>query len=195
MVRRTGSVKRQDLRLQQQERAKKERQLAQDQVSLAQTTRATRPQVKLLLREQGSLVLLVALNLLRGMATPRLGAADWPRSAGLRRLGRPPLLGPQVLLRLATGIPRVRVRARQCLLGPVPCAFFREISDDQKCNRAVRCGDCPISAQYRRRCSRRGLVGYGNTRSRLLHKRVRPAGTSPIVDADKCPSPLRRIED
>src|SRR5262245_65886823 len=93
MVRRTGSVKRRDLRLQQQERAKKERQLAQDQVSLAQTTRATRPamlpQVKRLLREQGSLVLLVPLNLLRGMATARLGAGVWPPSGEVRRTGGP----------------------------------------------------------------------------------------------------------
>jgi hypothetical protein len=83
-------VNRRDLRLLQQERAKKERQLAQDQVSLAQTTRVMRQefpansgeQAKLLvttalpLREQGSLVLLVAVNRLRGMATPRPGAAD-----------------------------------------------------------------------------------------------------------------------
>jgi len=164
-------------------------------------------------RARGSLVLLVQAKLrellqqanLRTWArlrvkAKRLSAADWPPAAGLRRPGRPPLLGPQVLqqdcrLRLATGIPRVRVRARQCLLGPGLFAFFREIPDVEKCNRAARCGDSPIFARYRRRCSRRGLVGYGNTRSRLLHKRVRLAGTFPIVDADKCPSRLRRIED
>jgi hypothetical protein len=154
-------------------------------------------------RARGSLVLLVQAKLrellqqanLRTWArlrvkAKRLSAADW----------RPPLLGPQVLqqdcrLRLATEIPRVRVRARQCLRGPGPIAFFREISDDQKCNRAVRCGDCPISARYRRRCSRRGLAGCGNRRSRLLHKRARLAGTSPIEGADKCLSRLRRIQD
>ena len=160
-------------------------------------------------RARGSLVLLVQAKLrellqqanLRTWArlrlkAKRLSAADWPPAAGLRRPGRPPLLVPQGWrLRRVTEIPRVRVRARQCLLGPVPCAFFREISDDQKCNRAVRCGDCPISAQCRWRCSRRGLAGCGNRRSRLLHKRVRLAGTFPIVDADKCPSRLRRIED
>src|SRR5262249_60781785 len=148
MVRRTGSVKRLDVRLQQQERAKKERQLAQDQVSLAQTTRATRPamlpQVKLLLREQGSLVLLVALNLLRGMATPRLGAADWPPSAGLRRPGRPPPLRPQVLLRLAPGVPPVRGRARRRFVRPLPRAIFPRLSCERKCNRARRPGHCPL---------------------------------------------------
>ena len=104
MVRRTGSVKPRDLRLLRQERAKKERQLVQDQVSLAQTTRATRSAIlplvklqvtaKLVLREQGSLVLLVALNLLRGMATPRLGAADSPSPRLRRASSRPPLLVP-----------------------------------------------------------------------------------------------------
>src|SRR6266487_6265214 len=103
---------------------------------------------------------------------------------------RPPVLGLQ-----ATEIPRVRARAHQCLRDPGPFAFFREISDDQKCNRAARCGDCPISARYRRRCSRRGLVDYGNRRSRLLRKRARPARTFPIAGADKCPSPLHRLQD
>jgi hypothetical protein len=99
------------------------------------------------------------------------------------------------LLLQAPEIPLARVRARQCLPGPGPFAFFPEIPDDQKCNRAVRCGDCPTSARYRRRCSRRGLVGYGNRRSRLLRKRARPFRTFPIAAADKCPSPLRRIQD
>jgi hypothetical protein len=79
------------------------------------------------------------------------------------------------LLLQALEIPRALVRARQCLRGPGPSAFFREIPAAQKCNRAARCGDCPTSARYRRRCSRRGLVGYGNRRSRLLRKRARPA--------------------
>ena len=87
MVRREFArlMKRRDLRLLWHERAKKERQLAQDsQVSLAQTTRVTRQEfpansrehAKLLLLEPGSLVLLVAVNRLRGMAPPRLRAAD-----------------------------------------------------------------------------------------------------------------------
>src|SRR5580765_6511986 len=53
---------------------------------------------------------------------------------------RPPLLGPQ-----ATEILRAQVRARQCLRGPAPFAFFREIPDAQKCNRAARYDECPIS--------------------------------------------------
>src|SRR6266508_3781410 len=99
-----------------------------------------------------------------------------PPSPGLRRASwRPPLLEPQDWLLLqASEIPRARVRVRRCLRGPVPSAFFPEIPADRKCNRAARCGYCPISAQYRRRCSRRGLVGYGNRRSRLLRKRARP---------------------
>ena len=153
-------------------------------------------------RARGSLVLLVQAKLrellqqanLRTWArlrvkAKRLSAADW----------RPPLLGPQVLLQdsrpRVPEIPRARVRARQCWPGPGPFAFFREISDDQKCNRAVRCGDCPISAQCRRRCSRRGLAGYDNRRSRWLHKRVRPDQTFPIAGADKGPFPPRRIQD
>jgi hypothetical protein len=165
-------------------------------------------------RARGSLVLLVQAKLrellqlanlrtwarLRVKASSRVKTVD-PPSPMLRRAGwRPPLLGPQVLqqdcrLRLATGIPRVRVRARQYLRGPGPFAFSREISDDQKCNRAAHCGDCPISAQCHRRCNRRGLAGYGNRRSRLLRKRARRVGTFPIVGADKCPCPLRRIQD
>jgi hypothetical protein len=74
-----------------------------------------------------------------------------------------------------TAIPLVWVRVHQCLRGPGPFAFFREIPAGQKCNRAERCGECPTSARYRQRCSRRGLVGYGNRRSRLLRKRARPA--------------------
>ena len=109
---------------------------------------------------------------------------------------KPQLLEPQdSLLRQAPEIPRARVRVRQCLQGPGPFAFFREIPDAQKCNRAARCGDLPIFVRCRQRCNRRGFVGYGNRRSRLLHKRVRPAGTFPIAGADKYPSPLRRIED
>jgi hypothetical protein len=130
----------------------------------------------------------------------RLSAADWPPSPRLRRPGRPPLLELQARpqdwrLLWVPEIPLARVRARQCLRGPGPSAFFREISDDQKCNRAVRCGDCPISAQCRRRCSRRGLAGCDNRRSRWLHKHARPAQTFPIADADKCPFPPRRIQD
>ena len=69
------SVKRRDLRLLRQERAKKERQLAQD--FLAQTTRVMRLQVKLLVTEK----LLVA-------------TAD-PLSLWLRQASsRPPLLEP-----------------------------------------------------------------------------------------------------
>src|SRR4029077_19220736 len=92
-------------------------------------------------------------------------------------------------------IPRARVRARQCLRGPGPSAFFREIPAAQKCNREARCGDCPIPARYLRRCSRRGLVGYGNRRSRLLRKRARPARTFPIAGAGKCRFLPRRIAD
>jgi len=86
-------------------------------------------------------------------------------------------------------------RAPQCLRGPAPFAFFQETPDVEKCNRAVRYADFPISARYRWRCNRREFVGYGNRRSRSLHKRARPAGTFPIAVADKCPSPLRRIQD
>src|SRR4029077_13873999 len=103
---------------------------------------------------------------------------------------RPPLLEPQV-----TEIPLAQVRARQCLRGPGPLAFFREIPAAQKCNRAARYGDCPTSVRYRRRCSRRGLVGDDNKRSRLLRKRARPARTCLIAGADKYPSLLRRIQD
>jgi hypothetical protein len=98
-------------------------------------------------------------------------------------------------LRRVTEIPLLQARARQCSRDPGPFAFFREIPDAEKCNPAARCGDLPIFARYRRRCNRRGFVGYGNRRSRLLHTRARPAGTFPIVGADKCQSPLRRIED
>jgi hypothetical protein len=109
---------------------------------------------------------------------------------------KPQLLEPQdSLLLQAQEIPQPRVRARPCLRGPDPFAFFRETPDVQKCNRAARCGDSPISARYRRRCNRRGLVDYGNRRSRLPHKRVRLAGTFPIAGVDKCPFLLRRIED
>ena len=117
-------------------------------------------------------------------------AADWRPSllelqANLRVMRRAPqpakLAFPELqappqdwLLPQAPAIPRAQVRARQCLQGPGPFAFFREILADRKCNRAARCGDCPTSARYRRRCNRRGLVGYGNRRSRLLRKRARP---------------------
>jgi hypothetical protein len=113
---------------------------------------------------------------------------------------KPPLFELQVHLKdsrrwRVTEIPLARGRARQCLPGPGPFAFFRGIQDAEKCNPVARCGDLPTSARYRRRCNRRGFVGYGNRRSRLLHTRARPAGTFPIVRADKCQSPLRRIED
>jgi len=109
---------------------------------------------------------------------------------------KPPHLEPQdSLLQQGREILLGRVRAHQYLRGPGPFAFFREILDAEKCNLAARYADLPIFARYHRRCNRRGFVGYGNTRSRLLHKRVRPAGTFPIVGADKCPSPLRRIGD
>ena len=98
-------------------------------------------------------------------------------------------------LRRLTEIPLLRARGRQCSRDPDPFAFFREIPDAEKCNRAARCGDLPIFVRCRQRCNRRGFVGYGNTRSRLLHTRARHAGTSPIVGVDKCQSPLRRIED
>jgi hypothetical protein len=113
---------------------------------------------------------------------------------------KPPLLELQVHLkdsRLRRGmeIPLVRAHARQYLRGPGPFAFFRETPDAEKCNPAARCADLPIFDRYHRRCNRRGFVGYGNTRSRLLHKHVRPAETFPIVAEDKCQSPLRRIAD
>src|SRR5262245_26574211 len=98
-------------------------------------------------------------------------------------------------LRQATETLLEQVHAHQYLRDPDPFAFFREIPDAEKCNPAARCADLPIFARYHRRCNRRGLVGYGNRRSHLLHKRARPAGTFPIVAADKCRSPLRRIED
>src|SRR5262245_4477300 len=113
---------------------------------------------------------------------------------------KPPLLELQVhlkdsRLRRVMEIPLVRARAHQYLRGPGPFAFFRGMRVVEKCNPAARCDDLPIFARYRRRCNRRGLVGYGNRRSRLLHTRARPAGTFLIAGADKCPSPLRRIED
>jgi hypothetical protein len=113
---------------------------------------------------------------------------------------KPPLFELQVhlkdsRLRRVTKIPVLRARGRQCLRGPGPFAFFREIPDAEKCNPVARYDDLPIFARCRRRCNRRGFVGYGNRRSRLLHTRARPAGTFPIVGADKCQSPLRRIED
>src|SRR5262245_37574989 len=95
----------------------------------------------------------------------------------------------------ALEILRARARARQCLRGPGPFAFFREIRDAQKCNPAAHYGDSPIFARYRWRRSQREPAGYGNRRIRWLRKRARPAGTFPIVAADKCPSPLRRIQD
>jgi hypothetical protein len=52
------SVKRRDLRLLRQERAKKERQLAQDQVSLVQTTRVMRQEFPANSREQAKPLLL-----------------------------------------------------------------------------------------------------------------------------------------
>jgi hypothetical protein len=88
-----------------------------------------------------------------------------------------------------------RVRAPQYLQGPGPFAFFRETRDAEKCNLAARCADLPIFGRYHWRCNRRGFVGYGNRRNRLLHTRARRAGTFPIVGADKCPSLLRLIED
>src|SRR5262245_35135880 len=60
------------------------------------------------------------------------------------------------LLRQALEIPRVRVRVRQCLRGPGPYAFFREIPGAEKCNPAARYGDLPTSARCRRRCNRGG---------------------------------------
>jgi hypothetical protein len=99
------------------------------------------------------------------------------------------------LLLQAPEILQERVHAHQCLRGPGPFASFREILDGQRCNRAVRCGDLPIFARYRRRYNPRGLVGYGSKHSRSLHRRARPAGTFLIADADKCPSPLRPIPD
>jgi hypothetical protein len=142
-------------------------------------------------------------------ANSRVKTAAWrPPLLGLpvkvmllvQQPAKPPLLESHVHLkdsRLRRGmeIPLVRAHAHQYLRGPGPFAFFRETPDAEKCNPAARCGDLPIFARYHRRCNRRGFVGYGNTRSRLLHKHVRPAGTFPIVAADKCPSPLRRIQD
>ena len=104
--------------------------------------------------------------------------------------GKPPPLAQQAL-----EIPLVRVHAHRYLQGPDPFAFSRGISDDQKHNRAVRCGDSPIFVRYRLRYNRRGFVGYGNRRSHSLHKRARPARTFPMAGAGKCPFPLRPIQD
>jgi hypothetical protein len=90
---------------------------------------------------------------------------------------RPALLELQAQAKLLVqqpAIPLAQVRARQCLRGPDPFAFFREIPVAQKCNRAACYGECPIFSRYRRRCSRRELVEYGNRRSRLLRKRAPP---------------------
>jgi hypothetical protein len=138
-------------------------------------------------------------------ASPRLRRANWrPPLLGppakvkvlVQQPAKPPLLEPQDwLLPQAPEILQAQVRARQCLRCLGPFAFFREILDAQKCNRAARCGDCPIFVQCHRRCNRRGLVDYGNKHSRWLHKRARLARTFLIAGADKCPSPLRRIQD
>src|SRR5262245_39282205 len=159
-----------------------------DQVTEKQRRSAVPPAVMHLanLRRQG-----------RSRVMAKLLVTADPPSLRLRRTSwRPPLLVRQDLrLRRVTEIPLVRGRARLYLRGPGPFAFFREIPDAEKCNRAVRCGDLPIFARCHRLCNRRGFVGYGNRRTRLLRTRARRAGTFPIVAEDKCPSPLRRIED
>jgi hypothetical protein len=88
-----------------------------------------------------------------------------------------------------------RAHAHPCLKDPDPFSFCRGRSGDQKCNRAARCGDCPTSVRCRWRYNRREFVGYGSTRIHLLRKRAHRAGTFPIADADRCLSPLRRIQD
>src|SRR5262249_14154258 len=133
---------------------------------------------------------------------PRAPAAPVSgKGAGVRVIlvvwqpGKPPHLEARdSLLQWAREILPGWVRAPQYLQGPGPFAFFRETQDAEKCNRAARCGDLPIFVRYHRRCNRRELVGYGNTRSRWPHKRARLAGTFPIAGADKFPCPLHRIE-
>jgi hypothetical protein len=98
--------------------------------------------------------------------------AKHPRQWRAKTAGWKPLLLEALLQ--ATEILRAQGPARQCLRGLDPFAFFREIPVAQKCNRAACCGECPIFSRYRRRCSRRELVEYGNRRSRLLRKRAPP---------------------
>jgi hypothetical protein len=77
-------------------------------------------------------------------------------------------------LRRAERFPVQLARARQYSRDPGLYAFSRGIPVAQKCNRAVRCGGHPISAQCRRRRNRREPAGCDNRCSRSRRKRARP---------------------
>src|SRR5919106_1523881 len=145
-----------------------------------------------------------------GSPLPRLRGAGWrppllalPVTAKLfvylagsmSPLPVPEVLQPDWHLRPAMVILREPVRARQCLRGPGPSAFFREILDAQRRNRAARYGDCPIFVRYQRLRNRGGLVGCGNKRNHWPPKRARRGRTFPIAAWDKCQCLPRRIPD
>ena len=88
-------------------------------------------------------------------------------------------------LRRAERFPVPPARARRCSQDPGPFAFSREILAARKCNRAVRCGGRPISAQYRPPHNRGALAGCDNRCSRSQHKRARPVRPCLIAAGDK----------
>jgi len=97
--------------------------------------------------------------------------------------------------RLGRDSPVPQGRARRYSRGPGPCAFFREIPDGRKYNRAERCADLPISGRYQPPRNRRGPAGCDNRCSRSQHTRARRARTFPIAAEDKCRCLPRRTAD
>jgi hypothetical protein len=159
--------------------------------------------IRLLLQLQES-QLAEATQLLPEMV--RLKVAGWPSledldlcqiEQGLLR-ERPPAAWARLRdlqLRRAADFPLALARARQCLPGPGPCAFSREIPVAGKCNRAARCGGRPIFARYRRLRNRRAPVDYGNRCSRWRRKHARPGRPFQIAALDKYRCLPRRIAD
>src|SRR6266404_4475840 len=105
-----------------------------------------------------------------------------------RELARP-ASAPQATLRemhhqLEEDFVVLQARARRCLRGPGPFAFSQVALAARRCNRAARCGDYPIFAQYRPPRIRRVLAGYDSKCSHSQRKPVRRGRTFPIAAAD-----------
>jgi hypothetical protein len=75
------------------------------------------------------------------------------------------------------------------------CASSPKILVVRKCNRAARCGDRPIFAQYRPLNNRRALAGCDNRCSRSQRKHARRARTFPIAALDRYRCLPHRIAD
>src|SRR6266542_1085451 len=116
---------------------------------------------------------------------------DLPRTE--HRLARARL--QDLRLRPVEDSPVPPARVRQCLPGPDPCAFCREILAARKCSRGARCGGHPICARYRPPRNRRALAGCGNRYSRSLRKHAHRVPPFPIAALDKYRCLPRRTAD